>query len=259
MWNWICQVAKTILTRFEGAHWAHGKAFQWIFTWFSVLPRICGGFQPSQNGLGSGAGLPSYGFNSGIHRSLETDSSDNDTIDLQDNSVRKRRSAYQSGAGGCSKIPQQNCKKIPHKQPRRQCSTVDKPSCNSTPRQVHKQECKDVPRQQCQQQQSSCGAGQTTQKCHKVERKIPRLVAHKVPQKHCERLNPGSNQGIRLVGVFNSPAVGPAPSAGGLSTYNSLGASSPILHPSGYFWFICWFYRVSQKTLIFGVFFWDTL
>ena len=171
---------------------------------------------------------------------VDTDSLENDTLNLQQslNVVRKRRSPYQ-GQGGCTKIPQQKCKKIPRKEPRRQCNTVDKPSCQSTPRQVHKQECKDVPRQQCQQQQQhqQCGDG-SLQKCHKVQRKVPRLVGHKVPHKHCETLNANTaNQGIRLVGVFNSPGASPSSSyAPSHQSFNTFGPSSTIVHPTaGYF------------------------
>ena len=71
----------------------------------------------------------------------EVESNTLDLTEAADNLVRKRRapSPYQGGhgqGGGCNKIPQQKCNKIPHKQPRRQCSTVDKPSCHSSPRQV---------------------------------------------------------------------------------------------------------------------------
>jgi len=187
--------------------------------------RICGGFKPvGGNGGGGGA------YYNGIHRSLDvdTENADNDSLDLQtaDSMVRRKRSAYQ-GAGGCTKIPQQKCNKIPNKIPRRQCSTVDKPSCHSTPRQVHKQECNDVPRQQCQ---SSC-SNEVVHKCHKVQKRVPRLIGHRVPQKHCERLNQaGGQQGIRLVGVFGGGAgagVGPV-----VPSYGLHGSS---VHPSGYF------------------------
>ena len=108
---------------------------------YTLLCSVCGGFTPVGGNGGSGGG---YYNGNGIHRSLDVDTEnadvDNDSLDLQatDSMVRKKRAAYQ-GAGGCSKIPQQKCNKIPHKIPRRQCSTVDKPSCHSKPRQVHKQ------------------------------------------------------------------------------------------------------------------------
>ena len=121
--------------------------------------------------------------------------------------VREKRETAEErygGVGGCSKIPQQKCVKIPHKQPRRQCSTVDKPSCHSKPRQVHKQECNDVPKQNCQSS-DSC-VKEVVHKCRKVSRRVPRLVGHRVPKKHCEKLNQDvSGTGLRLVGVFNSP------------------------------------------------------
>ena len=128
---------------------------------------------------------------------------------MSDREKRETAEDRYGGAGGCSKIPQQKCTKIPHKQPRRQCSTVDKPSCHSKPRQVHKQECNDVPSQNCQ----ACSK-EVVHKCRKVPRKVSRLVGHRVPKKHCERLNQDvSGTGIRLVGVFNSQhgagSVGP--------------------------------------------------
>ena len=104
--------------------------------------RVCGGFQPVYNGGGEG-------YQNGIHRRMDVEDVDNevetnslDLTEAADNLVRKRRAPYQGahggqgGPGGCNKIPQQKCNKIPHKQPRRQCSTVDKPSCHSSPRQV---------------------------------------------------------------------------------------------------------------------------
>ena len=86
---------------------------------------------------------------------------------------------------------------------------------------------------------SSSGKGGLVHKCHQVPRRVARLVGHRVPQKHCQRLNTGAGagQGIRLVGVFNG--------GGGvdMSPYDALGSSgghvipssSTVLHPTGYF------------------------
>ena len=171
------------------------------------------------SGYGGAGGVPGYGGGGGgpsgygIHRSLAlTEGSESDTADLAagentDLVDRDRRETVEEryggpGGVGCSKIPQQKCTKIPQKQPRRQCSTVDKPSCHSKPRQVHKQECSDVPTQNCG---ATC-TKETVHKCRKVSRRVPRLVGHKVPRRHCERLNQDiAGTGIRLVGVFNSP------------------------------------------------------
>ena len=162
----------------------------------------------------SGPGPSGYG----IHRSLalnegsEHGMSDMSTGETENILERERRDSAEErygGGVGCSKIPQQKCTKIPHKQPRRQCSTVDKPSCHSKPRQVHKQECNDVPKQNCPGSAGSSGATcvkETVHKCRKVSRRVPRLVGHRVPKRHCERLNQDiAGTGIRLVGVFNSP------------------------------------------------------
>ena len=179
----------------------------------------------------SGPGPSGYG----IHRSLAlNEGSESAMPEMSDMSAgdnelmlqRERRDTAEerySGGLGCSKIPQQKCTKIPHKQPRRQCSTVDKPSCHSKPRQVHKQECSDVPQQNCPAKAGSSGGAtcvkETVHKCRKVSRRVPRLVGHRVPKRHCERLNQDiAGTGIRLVGVFNSPhgSLGGGGGGGGL-------------------------------------------
>ena len=96
---------------------------------------------------------------------------------------------------------------------------------------LNEQECNDVPKQQCQ---SSC-TNEIVHKCHKVSKRVPRLIGHRVPQKHCERLNQaGGQQGIRLVGVFgggSGAGVGPV-----IPSYGAHGSSSAIgLHPTGYY------------------------
>ena len=96
--------------------------------------------------------------------------------------------------------------------------------------QVHKQECEDVP--------VRSGQGELVHKCHQVPRRVARLVGHRVPQKHCQRLSTGAGagQGIRLVGVFNGGG-GVGSVAGPVSPYDGLGASGGhiIQHPTGYF------------------------
>ena len=184
---------------------------------FGGAPAHGGGGGGSFHGV-SGPGPSGYG----IHRSLAlNEGSESAMPEMSDMSAgdnelmleRERRDTAEeryAGGLGCSKIPQQKCTKIPHKQPRRQCSTVDKPSCHSKPRQVHKQECSDVPQQNCPAKAGSSGGAtcikETVHKCRKVSRRVPRLVGHRVPKRHCERLNQDiAGTGIRLVGVFNSP------------------------------------------------------
>ena len=85
--------------------------------------------------------------------------------------------------------------------------------------QVHKQECEDVG-----------VSGEVVHKCHQVPRRVSRLVGHRVPRKHCQRLDTGAgaDQNIRLIGVFNGD--GPA------SPYQALGSSGEHIIPStGYF------------------------
>ena len=55
------------------------------------------------------------------------------------------------------------------------CWDTDRDLCCG---QVHRQQCED---------QSSSSAGAGLHKCHQVARRVPRLVGHRVPHKHCER------------------------------------------------------------------------